>query len=98
MTGGSNPRPFEWQSNVLAKLNYIPMEAKTEVESATSSLQVKRTANCATWPFKEFGEPFQSHASSMELHNLEYAQRTEVLVRRSWSSECSIDEAGIVFT
>ena len=47
---------------------------------------------------KEFGEQFQSHASSMELHNLEYAQRTEVLVRRSWSSECSIGEAGIVFT
>ena len=34
----------------------------------------------------------------MELHNLEYAQRTEVLVRRSWPSECSIDEVGIVFT
>ena len=34
----------------------------------------------------------------MELHNLEYAQRTEVLVRRSWPSECSIGEAGIVFT
>ena len=45
---------------------------------------------------KEFGEQFQSHASSMELHNLECAQRTEVLVRRSWSSECSTDEVPIV--
>ena len=74
------------------------MEAKTEVESATYWLQINCTANCATWPFKEFGEQFQSHASSMELHNLEYAQRTKVLVRRSWSSECSIGEAGIFFT
>ena len=54
---------------------------------------------------KEFGEQFQSHASSMELHNLEYAQRVlhtpnsrAALARRSWSSECSIGEAGIVFT
>ena len=33
--GGSNPRPFEWQSNVLAKLNYIPMEAIFRIELKT---------------------------------------------------------------
>ena len=75
------------------------MEPTTGVEPATYWLQVSCAANCATpAEKKEFGEQFQSHASSMELHNLEYAQRTEVLVRRSWSSECSIGEAGIVFT
>ena len=43
---------------------------------------------------KEFGEQFQSHASSMELHNLVSA----TCIEAEWSSECSIDEAGIVFT
>ena len=76
------------------------MEPATGVEPATYWLQISCAANCATpaEKGKEFGEQFQSHASSMELHNLEYAQRTEVLVRRSWPSECSIGEAGIVFT
>ena len=68
------------------------------IQTLSHSITSRVRYRCATPADKWFGEQFQSHASSMELHNLEYAQRTEVLVRRSWSSECSIDEAGIVFT
>ena len=47
------------------------MEPATGVEPATYWLQVSCAANCATpaEKGKEFGEQFQSHASSMELHN-----------------------------
>ena len=48
------------------------MEPATGVEPATYWLQISCAANCATpaEKGKEFGEQFQSHASSMELHNL----------------------------
>ena len=102
--GASNGTRTRIVSMANWKTNHCPipayMEPATGVEPATYWLQISCAANCATpaEKGKEFGEQFQSHASSMELHNLEYAQRTEVLVRRSWSSECSIGEAGIVFT
>ena len=54
------------------------LDPATGVEPATYWLQISCAANCATpaEKEKEFGEQFQSHASSMELHNLSYAQRT----------------------
>ena len=97
-----NPRPSEWQSDVLAKTELHSDGGQDK--NRTCNLLITSQLHCQLCYLamlkkgKEFGEQFQSHASSMELHNLKYAQRTEVLVRRSWSSECSIDEAGIVFT
>ena len=55
------------------------MEPATGVEPATYWLQVSCAANCATpaEKRKEFGEQFQSHASSMELRNLVSATYVE---------------------
>ena len=88
----------EWQSTVLTVVLHLHLEARPRVELESRDYKSLILATKLAGHIKEFGEQFQSHASSMELHNLEYAQRTEVLVRRSWSSECSIGEAGIVFT
>ena len=65
------------------------MEPATGIEPATYWLQISCAANCATPAFKEFGEQFQSHASSMELHNLEYAQRVLHTPKISCSSRAT---------
>ena len=73
------------------------MEPAKGLKPLTTRLQVACAINCATpaEKEKEFGEQFQSHASSMELHNLEYAQRlkqcaTELVLRvfHWWGRYC----------
>ena len=105
---GLEPVPSAWQAEILTDYT-IPafMEPIVRFERTwtfVSWLQI--TCNrplCDIGIFKkgkEFGEQFQSHASSMELHNLVYPYRQPSRIHRvrSWSSECSIGEAGIVFT
>ena len=98
---GVEPTSSVWQTEVLTVELHLD---GGQDRSRICNLTITNRVHCQLCYLailekgKEFGEQFQSHASSMELHNLEYAQRTEVLVRRSWSSECSIGEAGIVFT
>ena len=98
---GLEPVSSVWQTERLTIVLYLHLWSRqqesnlqpTDYKSVALPIAPRRQRK----ERKEFGEQFQSHASSMELHNLEYAQRvlrysraTELVLRvfHLWGRYC----------